>query len=273
MTVYSHGNYVPGILVLFLLFARIVPYYSITTRNLAVKDNICCHLKGTWHLNSSEICSSSTSRSSTKPIHHDEQKLQMQIKPISWVLPLSSIVLDTLDNVLTHARNFLRARKIKAKRWFKCRISYYSNSDSTFNLQALVTQLSGDVHPLPGPLHNSTSEDTDKCPVCSKTLASNHRAICCDSCDSWCHIKCGNVKPSLYKQLQALENFDWSCPTCLHGNLNINNNTTTSTRSNAPSAVTGDRHKVKCMVANARSLKNNILDFQTSVYAGHCGYY
>ena len=28
------------------------------------------------------------------------------------------------------------------------------------------------------------------------------------------------------------------------------------------------RHKVKCMVANARSLKNKILDFQTSVYAG-----
>ena len=28
------------------------------------------------------------------------------------------------------------------------------------------------------------------CGVCSKTVANNHNALCCDSSDKWVHIKC-----------------------------------------------------------------------------------
>ena len=28
------------------------------------------------------------------------------------------------------------------------------------------------------------------CGVCSKPVANNHNALCCDSCDKWVHIKC-----------------------------------------------------------------------------------
>ena len=48
-----------------------------------------------------------------------------------------------------HPRPLVRI--VKTKRWFSARISYYRNSDATFNLMALVVELSGDVHPLPGP--------------------------------------------------------------------------------------------------------------------------
>ena len=34
------------------------------------------------------------------------------------------------------------------------RVSYYSNTDATFNFSANCIQLSGDVHPLPGPVNN-----------------------------------------------------------------------------------------------------------------------
>ena len=39
----------------------------------------------------------------------------------------------------------------------KCRVSYYPNSDASFNFMALCIELSGDVHPLPGPDSGTTS--------------------------------------------------------------------------------------------------------------------
>ena len=47
------------------------------------------------------------------------------------------------------------------KRWFKCHVPYYSNSDATFYFMELCITLSGDVHPLPGP-----ERDAAKIPVC-----------------------------------------------------------------------------------------------------------
>ena len=52
-------------------------------------------------------------------------------------------------------------RVITRKRWFKCHVPYYSNSDATFNFMKLCITLSGDVHPLPGP-----ERDAAKIPVC-----------------------------------------------------------------------------------------------------------
>ena len=37
------------------------------------------------------------------------------------------------------------------RKYFKQRISYYSNSCAGFNFMELCTSLSGDIHPLPGP--------------------------------------------------------------------------------------------------------------------------
>lgn len=51
--------------------------------------------------------------------------------------------------------------KIITKRWFKRSVAYYPNADATFNFMALVIELSGDVHPMPGP----TGNDLQKIPV------------------------------------------------------------------------------------------------------------
>lgn len=48
--------------------------------------------------------------------------------------------------------------KIRKKKWFKCRVNFYSNSDATFNVMELCIERSGDVHPMPGPSDNCTSE-------------------------------------------------------------------------------------------------------------------
>ena len=85
----------------------------------------------------------------------------------------------------------------RCKGYFSCRVSYHANSDRSFNLKRLI--LSGDICVNPGP---------EQCSVCNNTIARNHRAVSCDKCDSWCHIKCGNVLPKEYHKFQQMESFD-----------------------------------------------------------------
>ena len=40
------------------------------------------------------------------------------------------------------------------------------------------------------------------CGVCSKTVANNHKELCCDSCDEWVHIKCNFLNKMTCKKLQ-----------------------------------------------------------------------
>ena len=42
------------------------------------------------------------------------------------------------------------------------------------------------------------------CGVCSKPVANNHNALCCDSCDKWVHIKCNFFDKKTYPKLQSL---------------------------------------------------------------------
>ena len=133
------------------------------------------------------------------------------------------------------------------------RISLYPNSVSIFQLNRLI--ISGDISENPGP---------DKFSVCTNTVAKNHRAISCESCAGWCHIKCGKVKPNDYKKLQLADDFTWFCPACLsqpsstssHSSLLLN---TTFQHGRC-------KHSLDCIVINARSLRNKLLDFQAIVY-------
>ena len=59
------------------------------------------------------------------------------------------------------------------------------------SLGLLVIKLSGDVHSNPGPIKYP-------CHACQRPVANNHRAMGCESCGIWVHIKCGGVKP-IYK--------------------------------------------------------------------------
>jgi hypothetical protein len=43
---------------------------------------------------------------------------------------------------------------------------------------------------------------------------SNHRAISCDNCEHWVHIKCGNISPVEYNNMCKCDNIIWSCPKC-----------------------------------------------------------
>ena len=52
------------------------------------------------------------------------------------------------------------------------------------------------------------------CRVCLKEVKDTHRAISCDSCDSWSHLKCTDVTVKLYNYYTHLRNFPWNCVKC-----------------------------------------------------------
>ena len=93
-----------------------------------------------------------------------------------------------------------------------CRISRYSNSDSTFRLIRLA--ISGDVKLNRGPSTLGSSTKKLSCQTCSRTIACNHRMLTCNLCGFKYHIKCGNVTPKQYKEIISSDPKSWNCEGC-----------------------------------------------------------
>ena len=52
------------------------------------------------------------------------------------------------------------------------------------------------------------------CGTCSKPVANNHRAIRCDLCSLWVHIKCNFTSVEEYNRLID-HNSSWTCHKCI----------------------------------------------------------
>ena len=64
-----------------------------------------------------------------------------------------------------------------------------------------------DIHPQPGPAKFP-------CTVCTKAVSNHHKALECDLCNKWGHIKCIDISTTEYKRLCELENFKYTCHLC-----------------------------------------------------------
>ena len=51
------------------------------------------------------------------------------------------------------------------------------------------------------------------CAVCKKSVLNQHKAICCDHCNQWVHIKCNDLNDLDYN-LQESKNEFWYCILC-----------------------------------------------------------
>ena len=40
------------------------------------------------------------------------------------------------------------------------------------------------------------------CKICNNPVAKNHKAVECDNCGLWVHIKCNKINTQTYKYLQ-----------------------------------------------------------------------
>ena len=85
-------------------------------------------------------------------------------------------------------------------------------------LLSITLILSGDISLNPGPVKNP-------CFVCFGPVARNHRAVSCDNCVKWTHIKCEGINPRRYKAMvefkiiKANGNFTYVCKPCISSQL------------------------------------------------------
>ena len=52
------------------------------------------------------------------------------------------------------------------------------------------------------------------CGTCSKPVGNKHKAIQCDICNLWIHIKCNNIPTSTYEKLITDDQLTWCCTKC-----------------------------------------------------------
>ena len=50
--------------------------------------------------------------------------------------------------------------------------------------------------------------------MCYKEVKEKHRAISCDLCEAWSHLKCCDMSVKLYNHFKCLQNFEWTCTKC-----------------------------------------------------------
>ena len=78
--------------------------------------------------------------------------------------------------------------------------------DAFGRILSICLLLSGDIHQCPGPTNLQAVKCRQKkptissgcCPNCGKVIRANAKAVACDCCDVFIHIRCGNIAPKLY---------------------------------------------------------------------------
>lgn len=130
---------------------------------------------------------------------------------------------------------------------------------------------SGDVSVNLGPLKYPCGNKK-----CHTTVAKNHRAVLCESCFYWWHIKCADITPNEYHLLSNSED-PWLCKTCLtfqfsdsffedqsipyNGDSSVNSNETlTSVFDEIKSVRKNDINKFMVSHLNINSLKSKFVE-------------
>jgi hypothetical protein len=83
------------------------------------------------------------------------------------------------------------------------RTSLYSKrkvENPSQNFLILTMLLSGDIHYNPGPVKHP-------CTDCNKPVKSNQKAIQCNFCDLWTHLKCTKLTVSEYNLMSKSNDF------------------------------------------------------------------
>ena len=76
----------------------------------------------------------------------------------------------------------------------KSLISTYQRERSSLTFIFISLLLSGEIHPCPGP-------PKFPCIDCAKGVHSNSKAVCCESCSNWIHIKCAGISRLQYDDM------------------------------------------------------------------------
>jgi len=115
----------------------------------------------------------------------------------------TSIHTSSIDYVIIEGNktlNEIKTSQLKIKRT-KSRVSYYANSDATFNII-----LSGDIGRNPGP--------APKCTECNKGVGTNRKRLKCDKCLCLTHASCSSLSKSEQTRMTSRIVVKWTCKEC-----------------------------------------------------------
>ena len=99
------------------------------------------------------------------------------------------------------------------------------------------------------------------CRVCYKEVKDHHRAISCDVCENWSHLKCSDISIKLYNHLKYLHYFKWTCTKCRVTEQPVSetidlNNLDLNGQPDAISLVKSLRNELVIINMNCRSIIN-----------------
>ncbi|XP_057316787.1 uncharacterized protein LOC130657807 [Hydractinia symbiolongicarpus] len=123
------------------------------------------------------------------------------------LLPPYSLLLD--DNL----------KKITSNENLKIFVLHKFKISHSKECAGILLLLAVDINPNPGP---QSQRNANICPACFITVAKNHRAVECDQCKKWLHIKCDNISGKSYNSMLAASDDNTSnfvCSICLRNEL------------------------------------------------------
>jgi len=152
-------------------------------------------------------------------LHKNKRKTQLKLQLLSFLLPL--VFLAIINN--TSLNGSQDNTTLSVNETFNDVLSFSSvNNLTSLHINCkekslrlnviLLLMISGDINPNPGPV---------SCPYCHRTIAKNHRFVCCTRCNSSYHIKCANISPKEYKIMQADNSF--FCTVCFNDTMPFSN--------------------------------------------------
>lgn len=136
-----------------------------------------------------------------------------------------------LFSYLSPTKTYLgKGHFVPAERFIVNRCKNYAHINFSYTLMLFLMQ-SGDVHPHPGPVvadsqscvkANSTTYKKGRqpkypCVICEKGVTSRSKAVDCDVCGQWTHIKCSNyISDELYTYLSSCDDhsYKFTCSKC-----------------------------------------------------------
>lgn len=190
-------------------------------------------------------------------------------------------VVTTVNTFVSPLHQFDMLNHKDRKNGLKSKCHFQSKSNHSIYSVIFVMALlkCGDVHPDPGPISKGQKrKPKNPCVSCGRGVISSSRAISCDGCERWTHVRCSSnsVSEMMYDRLVTESaDFSYVCNSCLLRSMPFNNcdNDTgkaEGSSNGAADSLLADNHffdqfhkkGLHCIHVNARSLTSKLSELK-----------
>ena len=133
-------------------------------------------------------------------------------------IPVQNYLVNCVQKQYVHVSDYILANSILKS--VPVHVKQSGSSTAHINVRSidkkqyfltLTLLLCGDVHPCPGPARLPRYP----CTQCNKGVRKNSKAVSCDWCEQWTHIKCCDISDTIYNNLvQQNQDFPFTCIPC-----------------------------------------------------------